>query len=143
MINNQIGTFSDISKYKLEQAIDDLDTAKLLLNANKFKAANNRAYYACFHAMDSVLALEPIAFKKHKDTIAYFNKNYIHTEKFPKNIGRKISRLEIIRHKSDYDNFYIASKEEAMEQIEAADEIVRLVSEYLKNKFLKSILIVE
>ena len=133
MIDNQEGTFSDVAKYKLEQAMDDLDTAKLLLDANKFKAANNRAYYACFHAVDAVLALEPVAFKKHKDTIAYFNKNYIHMEKFPKNIGRKISRLEIIRHKSDYDDFYIASKEEAMEQIEVADEIVRLVSEYLKN----------
>ena len=133
MIDNQTGSFSDVSKYKLEQAMDDLDTAKLLLDANKFKAANNRAYYACFHAVDAVLALEPVAFKKHKDTIAYFNKNYIHMEKFPKNIGRKISRIEIIRHKSDYDDFYIASKEEAMEQIEVADEIVRLVSEYLKN----------
>ena len=104
MLDNQIGTFSDISKYKLEQAIDDLDTDKLLLNANKFKAANNRVYYSCFHAVDSVLALEPISFKKHKDTLAYFNKNYIHTEIFPKNIGRKLSRLEIIRHKSDYDS---------------------------------------
>ena len=133
MLDSQTGTFWDVSKYKLEQAMDDLDTARLLLNANKFKAANNRAYYACFHAVDSVLALEPVAFKKHKDTIAYFNKNYIHTEIFPKNIGRKISRLEIIRHKSDYDDFYIASKEEAKEQIEVAEEIVRLASEYLKN----------
>jgi len=133
MENKQTGTFSDISKYKLEQAMDDLDTAKLLLNANKYKAANNRAYYSCFHAVDAVLALEPIAFKKHKDTLAYFNKNYIHTEKFPKNIGRKLSRLEIIRHKSDYDDFYIASREEATEQIEVANEIVMLVNDYIKQ----------
>ena len=107
METNQTGTFQDVSNYKLEQAMDDLDTAKLLLNANKYKAANNRAYYSCFHAVDAVLALEPIAFKKHKDTLAYFNKNYIHTGIFQKNIGRKISRLEIIRHKSDYDDFYL------------------------------------
>lgn len=102
-----------------------------MLEAGKYKAANNRAYYSCFHAIDAVLAKEPIAFKKHKDTLSYFNKNYVHTEIFPRNIGRKISRLEIIRHKSDYDTFYIASRDDAAEQIEVAEEVVDLVKNYL------------
>lgn len=125
------GTFEDVARYKFEQAKDDLETAKILLEAGKYKAANNRAYYSCFHAIDAVLAKEPIAFKKHKDTLSYFNKNYVHTEIFPRNIGRKISRLEIIRHKSDYDTFYIASRDDAAEQIEVAEEVVELVKNYL------------
>lgn len=125
------GTFEDVARYKFEQAKDDLETAKILLEAGKYKAANNRAYYSCFHAIDAVLAKEPIAFKKHKDTLSYFNKNYVHTEIFPRNIGRKISRLEIIRHKSDYDTFYIASRDDAAEQIEVAEEVVDLVKKYL------------
>ena len=128
------GTFEDVARYKFEQAEDDLETAKILLAAGKYKAANNRAYYACFHAVDAVLAKEPIAFKKHKDTLSYFNKNYVHTEIFPRDIGRKISRLEIIRHKSDYDTFYIASKDDATEQIEVAEEVVKLVKKYLEVK---------
>ena len=128
------GTFEDVARYKFEQAEDDLETAKILLAAGKYKAANNRAYYSCFHAVDAVLAKEPMAFKKHKDTLSYFNKNYIHTEIFPRNIGRKISRLEIIRHKSDYDTFYIASKDDATEQIEVAEEVVKLVKKYLEVK---------
>lgn len=125
------GTFEDVARYKFEQAKDDLETAKILLEAGKYKAANNRAYYSCCHAIDAVLAKEPIAFKKHKDTLSYFNKNYVHTEIFPRNIGRKISRLEIIRHKSDYDTFYIASRDDAAEQIEVAEEVVDLVKNYL------------
>lgn len=125
------GTFEDVARYKFEQAKDDLETAKILLEAGKYKAANNRAYYSCFHAIDAVLAKEPIAFKKHKDTLSYFNKNYVHTEIFPRNIGRKISRLEIIRHKSDYDTFYIASRDDAAEQIEVAEEVVDLAKNYL------------
>lgn len=125
------GTFEDVARYKFEQAKDDLETAKILLEAGKYKAANNRAYYSCFHAIDAVLAKEPIAFKKHKDTLSYFNKNYVHTEIFPRNMGRKISRLEIIRHKSDYDTFYIASRDDAAEQIEVAEEVVDLVKNYL------------
>lgn len=131
------GNFMDVAQYKLEQAKDDLDTANLLLEAGKYKAANNRAYYSCYHAIDSVLALEPKAFKRHKDTLAYFNKNYVHSEVFPKELGRKISRLEVIRHKSDYDSFYIASREEAREQIDVASMVVASVEEYIKTKSMK------
>ena len=137
MSEMQEGTFQDIAKYKIEQAQDDLESAMLLLEAGKYKAANNRAYYSCFHSVGAVLALEPIAFKKHKDTLAYFNKNYVHTEIFPKELGRKISKLEVIRHKSDYDDFYIASKGEAEQQIEVAKEVVTLTKEFV-NKQLKS-----
>ena len=42
------GTFDDVAKYKFEQTEDDLEAAKLLLEAGKYKAANNRAYYSCF-----------------------------------------------------------------------------------------------
>lgn len=131
---DSIGNFIDVAQYKLEQAKDDLDTAKLLLEAGKYKAANNRAYYSCYHAIDSVLALEPKAFKRHKDTLAYFNKNYVHPEIFPGELGRNISRLEVIRHKSDYDDFYIASQEEADEQIAVASTVVTLVEAYIKTR---------
>lgn len=37
------GTFADVARYKWEQAKDDLETAEILLEAGKYKAANNRA----------------------------------------------------------------------------------------------------
>ena len=57
MNGEQTGDFKDVSRYKLEQAKDDLDTAQILLKLGKLRAANNRAYYSCFHAIDAVLAL--------------------------------------------------------------------------------------
>ena len=123
----------ELAKHRLEQAKEDLEAGKLLYDKNFYKSANNRAYYSCFHAIDAVLAKEPVAFKKHKDTLSYFNKNYVHTEIFPRDIGRKISRLEIIRHKSDYDTFYIASKEDASEQVSVAEEVIDLVRKYLNE----------
>ncbi|MCB7060052.1 HEPN domain-containing protein, partial [Eggerthella lenta] len=71
-----------------------------------------------YHSITAVLALEQIAFKRHKDTIAYFNKEYVKTEKFSRQLGRRIGRAQEIRHASDYDEFYIASVEEAQEQID-------------------------
>ena len=80
----------ELSKHRIEQAKEDLIASEMLNKAKLYKSANNRAYYSIFHSIKSVLALEPIDFKRHKDVIAYFNKNYIHTEIFPKNIGRRI-----------------------------------------------------
>ena len=125
-----IGNKIDVAKHRLRVAKEDLQAANLLLEANSYRGANNRAYYAIFHAVSAVLAMERVAFKKHKDTLAYFNKNYVATEIFPRNLGRKIVKAEEIRHESDYDTFYIASKEVTVEQIQTAEQLIELVEVY-------------
>ena len=124
----------DLARYKLERAREELDTAELLFENERLKAANNRAYYSIYYSLTAVLCLEPIAFKKHKDTIGYFNKNYVHTDRFPREIGRNISKAAKIRHASDYDEFYIASKEEAERQIQTAKELADLVDKFISEK---------
>ena len=124
----------DLARYKLERAREELDTEELLFKNERLKAANNRAYYSIYYSLTAVLCLEPIAFKKHKDTIGYFNKNYVHTDKFPREIGRNISKAAKIRHASDYDEFYIASKEETEKQIRTAKELADLVDKFISEK---------
>ena len=124
----------DLARYKLERAREELDTAELLFENERLKAANNRAYYSIYYSLTAVLCLEPIAFKKHKDMIGYFNKNYVHTDKFPREIGRNISKAAKIRHASDYDEFYIASKEETEKQIRTAKELADLVDKFISEK---------
>jgi len=94
-------------KLRLNQAKEDLEDSKYLYDKKSFKGANNRAYYSIFHTMKAILALEPTDFKKHKDVISYFNKNYINKEIFPKEFGHKIKKAEIIRDNSDYNDFYM------------------------------------
>ena len=124
----------DLARYKLERAREELDTAELLFENERLKAANNRAYYSIYYSLTAVLCLEPIAFKKHKDTIGYFNKNYVHTDRFPREIGRNISKAAKIRHASDYDEFYIANKEESERQIQTAKELADLVDKFISGK---------
>ena len=124
----------ELSIHRLEQAKEDLLAAKLMYDSNLYKSANNRAYYSIFHAIKSVLALEPIDFKKHKDVQAYFNKNYVSTEVFPKYLGRKIAQASVIREDSDYDDEFVVNSEKTLEQIETAKEMIKLVEKYIKNK---------
>lgn len=126
-----IGTKMDVVRHRFNVAREDLDTAYLTFEAGKYRAANNRAYYSIFHSICAVLAKEGIAFKRHKDTLSYFNKNYVQPEIFPRELGRKIVKAEEIRHASDYDTFYIASKEITAQQIETAAKILELAKQYL------------
>ena len=81
-------------------ALHRLTVAKEDFIGKHFRAANNRAYYSIYHSITAVLALEQVAFKRHKDTIAYFNKEYVKTEKFSRQLGRRIGRAQEIRHAS-------------------------------------------
>ena len=125
-----VGTKKDLMLYRLDNAKSDLKSAKILFAAEEYKAANNRAYYAIFHSLNAVHALSGAAYKRHKDAIGNFNKEYVKSGIFPREIGRKIGEAEEIRHASDYDDFYIASKEESERQIEVAEEFIELVEQY-------------
>ena len=128
--NKDVGTKEDLMLYRIRTAKENLRSARILLDAQEYKGANNRAYYAIYQAINAVHAIDGTAYKRHKDAIANFNKNYIKTEVFPREIGRKSGEAEEIRHASDYDDFYIASKEESERQIAVAGEFIELVEKY-------------
>ena len=103
------------------------------LYLSKYKGANNRAYYSIFHSIKAILALEPIDFRKHKDVIAHFNKNYVKTEIFPRKLGHEIAEASSIREDSDYDDEFFVDEKTTKQQIETAEELIGLVEEYLKK----------
>ncbi len=138
-LNEETGTKKDLVLYRIQSAKSDLKSAKILLDAKEYKAANNRAYYAIFHAINAVHALNEKAYKRHKDAVANFNKDYVKTEIFPREIGRKIGEAEEIRHASDYDDFYIASKEETERQVAVAAEFIQMVEKYCTEKLDKEV----
>lgn len=130
-MNNKIS--KELAIHRLEQAKEDLAASNALYKLKLYKSANNRAYYSIFHSIRAILALEPKDFKKHKDVIAYFNKNYVHTEIFPKSIGRRVSDASRIREDSDYDDEFIVRSEDTMAQIQTAKEMIELSENYINN----------
>ena len=121
----------ELAKHRLEQAKEDLEAGKLLYDKNFYKLANNRSYYSIFHSIKAVLALEPVDFKRHKDVLAYFNKNYINKETFPRMMGRKIQNASAIREDSDYDDEFIVDADKTNEQLKTAEELIELVDKYI------------
>lgn len=124
----------NLSNYRIREAHDSLKVANHCLNESLYRDSINRSYYAAFYAVKAVLALSTVDFKRHKDVMAYFNKEYVATDIFPREIGRKLGTLQRVREKSDYDDFYIASREKAIEQYETAQQVIEVVTQYLEEK---------
>ena len=82
MDNRQI----DLANYRIQEAKNTLQVAKNCLKDCFYKDAINRSYYAAFYAIQAVLALGTIDFKRHKDVVAYFNKEYVAANKFSKEL---------------------------------------------------------
>lgn len=66
--------------------------------------------------------------------IAYFNQNFIKTGIFAKETSKIIKSASIMKEQSDYLDFFIASKQDAEEQIERAKQFIEAVEKYLKDK---------
>lgn len=124
----------DLSRYRMNTAEETMDAARICMDGKHYKDAVNRSYYATFYAVKAVLALEEKDFKRHKDVVAYFNQHYVATDIFPKEIGRKLARLQQRREKYDYDDFVIVSKEDGEEQILSAQDVINAVKVYLEKK---------
>ena len=131
---DDIGGARELALHRINVAKDDLEAVEMNFEGGHYRSSNNRAYYAIFRAISACLALEFKAYKQHAQVIGNFNKDFVHTGVFPKEISRKISRAQEVRHASDYDDFYIVSIEDAKEQLETAKEVVALVEQYLKTQ---------
>lgn len=124
----------DLSTARIERSKDCLREAKLLLDNGEYRGAANRAYYAAFHALRAVLALDDFDSKKHSGVISKFRETYIKTGMFTPEMSDTISSLFRIRSASDYDDFYIASKADVETQYQRAEKLVAEIERYLSEK---------
>lgn len=123
----------NLMQYRLENAKDKLESAKLLLDAGKYKDSIGRSYYAIFTSLRAVLAKDGIDFSKHAGVIAYFQKEYVKTGVFEKKYSKYIQTAFQIRNSCDYDDFFIASKVDAEEQYQKAVELYGAVKTFLEK----------
>jgi len=125
---------SDLASFRLQQARRCLRAAEVNIAADLFKDAANRSYYCIFHAMRAVLALDRFDSKKHSGVISAFRQNYVKTGVFTADISDIIRISFTVRNESDYEDFYVISKEKVAGQIENARAFLAAVEEYLAPK---------
>ncbi len=124
-----------LARYRIKQADESLDEARVLLSAGKSpRSVMNRIYYAMFYSVLALLIYEPYSSSKHSGVLSYFNKNFIREEVFDKEMGRTLNKAFELRQREDYREYSYLTAEEASDFIEKSALFVREVSNYLKQR---------
>lgn len=127
------GSVRELAGYRLVRAKEMLNASEENLGLRQYRTSLNRSYYAIFHAMRAVNILEGYDSSKHSGVIAFFTQTFLKTEKIDRTMAKIIKESSYLREKSDYDDFYIASKEEAEKQLENAKKFIKTVQKFMES----------
>lgn len=126
----------DLAKVRYERAVELLAEAEEMLNDEHYKSANNRAFYSAEKAIKAALAAKGKDAESHNGVIKTFNMEFIHvpSEYFDRGDMSAFQGMERIRTASDYDDFYVTSKDECSEQVKKARNLLEKVRKYLSSE---------
>ena len=118
--------------YRLEQSEETLREAEILLNETALRGTINRAYYAMFYAVLALLATKQIGTSKHSAIIASFDREYVKTGTFPREMSRSLHLAFDRRQTHDYGEIIEIDRQVAEEALAGARTFVRSVEDYLR-----------
>ncbi|HIJ66512.1 MAG TPA: HEPN domain-containing protein [Candidatus Hydrogenedentes bacterium] len=88
--------------FRLAQAEEALEDARILLGRARLQGAVNRLYYACFYAVTALLFSERHAAARHKSLLLLFDRHWVGTARVPREMGRFFHRIFERRQRGDY-----------------------------------------
>ena len=126
-------SLADLVKYRLRQAGETLQEAKGLYQMSFWRGTINRSYYAMFYAVLALAVLRQQVTSKHSGVIAFFDREFVRTGVFPKELSRSFHRAFESRQTNDYGEIFTVTEEEAKQTLEEAGTFVSAVKNYLKS----------
>lgn len=127
------GSLKELAQYRMERAKEMLVAAEGNLSIGQYKTSLNRSYYAIFHSMRAANIIKGFDSSKHSGVIAFFNWEYLKENIMDRQLSVIIKNSSFLREKSDYDDFFIASRKDAETQIENAKVFLDAVEKYLQS----------
>jgi uncharacterized protein (UPF0332 family) len=124
----------DLIVYRLDRAKDELTHSEDGLNNGLLPQSISDSYYAIFHSIRAVFAFDEKDFKKHSAVISNFQKDYVKTGVFGKEISRYIQTAFDWRSDADYQDFFVVSKEDAEEQLAHAKVVYEALKQYVESR---------
>lgn len=119
-------------QYRLKEAEDSIEEAKVLMKENmSLRAVMNRLYYAMFYAVLALLQEKNLGTSKHIGAISLFDKEFIKTGIFNKEMSKVLHRAFELRQKGDYMEQAEVTIKDVDEILPEAINFVNKIKEYL------------
>lgn len=117
---------------RIEQASESLADAKTLLDTGRSgRSVVNRSYYAMFYCVLALLQTINRTPRKHQGAISFFDREFVHTERLPKELSFDLHRIFELRQVDDYKKIEPVGLDEAQEALAAAERFLAAVRQYL------------
>ncbi len=124
---------SEIQEY-LRSAKKRIHSAEILFEAEEYRDAVSRAYYAFFDAASALLLTEGIVAKTHSGLIALFGLHFIKKNKMKSKFATLFKRAKEAREEADYEIFKKFSKETTEDIIKTAKEFIKEVKSLINKE---------
>jgi uncharacterized protein (UPF0332 family) len=120
-------------RYRMEQAQDTLREAEILLGESALRGTINRAYYAMFYALLALLATRRLGTSKHSGAISLFDREFVKTGLFPRELSRALHLAFDRRQTHDYGEMVPITRQVAKETLSDAKTFVAAIESYLRS----------
>lgn len=90
-------------EYRLTQARDSLEEAAVLHQSGmSLRSVMNRLYYAMFYTVLALLQDKELGTSKHSSAISLFDREYVKTGSFSREMSKALHRAFELRQRGDY-----------------------------------------
>lgn len=121
--------------FRLREAKEALDDAKMLLEKTSYRASINRSYYSMFYSMICLAYSIGIETSKHAHVISTFDKEFVKSGKFTKENSKWVHEAFKKRQESDYLDFKEVNLDEAEKIYFNAERFLSLVINYFHDTY--------
>jgi len=118
--------------YRIAQARDSIREADLLNESGMSKrSVMNRLYYAMFYAVLALLQEKEMGTSKHSGAISLFDREFVKTGLFSKEMSKALHRAFELRQKGDYMEEAEVTSDDVDEIRPAAEQFVEYAERFL------------
>lgn len=119
-------------EYRLAQARDSIREADVLDQSGMSRrSVMNRLYYAMFYAVLALLQEKEMGTSKHSGAIALFDREFVKTGTFPKEMSKALHRAFELRQKGDYMEETEVTADDVAEIRPVAEQFVESAERFL------------
>lgn len=126
------GNRKALIEYRLTQARDSIREADVLNQSGMSRrSVMNRLYYAMFYAVLALLQEKEMGTSKHSGAIALFDREFVKTGTFPKEMSKTLHRAFELRQKGDYMEETEVAADDVAEIRPVAEQFVESAERFL------------
>lgn len=124
----------ELVKYRITKARETFNEIDLHVENKLWNTAVNRLYYACYYAVIALLIDKDIQAQTHSGVRQMFGLHFVKSGLIDKEIGKFYTDIFDMRQTGDYDDYIDFEKEDVLDLIGPANELISKIETLLSKK---------